>query len=185
MRFKKALGLASILGVLVLALGLMGVRPYSTSAEWECFVGTCVIGHANADAIAITTDGGTVTVDGYVSGRENVSVIASGALTVNAVNVVTTAADADIPDGYCDDAADVGNWVTVVVRDDSEAVSVTSDDASNVFIVPGLSLGAGDEVDSAGGATSNGEHLTLVCSVAETWVATSMEGVWADGGVAD
>jgi hypothetical protein len=178
--------------------GLIAAENYNTSGRWVC-AGACTIpdgnaasratslalGHSTMTGITAVTDGGTVTLDGYIQGQTLVSVIASGALTLNAVNVVTTAADADIPDGACDAAADVGNWVTVVVRDDSEAVSLTSDDASNTFIVPGLSLGAGDEVDSEGGATSNGDHITVVCSVAESWITTSMHGTWADGGAAD
>ena len=33
------------------------VQPYNTSGRWACFAGTCVIGHAQADAIQLLTDG--------------------------------------------------------------------------------------------------------------------------------
>jgi hypothetical protein len=32
------------------------VEPYNTSGRWACMVGTCVIGHAQADAIQLLTD---------------------------------------------------------------------------------------------------------------------------------
>lgn len=114
--------------------------------------------------------------------KVNVVSLASGALTVNTVHLATaTAADYDIPIAACDAAGDIGNWITIIVEDDSSTIVITLDDASNIMVVPGLSLSAGDELDSSGSATGNGEHITLTCTSAEVWFATNMFGAWADG----
>lgn len=156
--------------------------------------GAITVGSADVTSVSVTTDGGTVTLDGTVSGRVPTNSLASGALTVNAINLATAgAADYDIPDGACDAAADVGNWVTVVAEDDSVVVSITSNDASNVIYVPGLDLGAGDELDSVSTAAHEGWSITLTCLAAEGWYMTggnlNLAGGaaigWADGGAAD
>lgn len=59
--------LLTAIATLFVAVLAWAVEPYNTSARWSCFVGTCVVGHADADAIAITTDGGVVTMDGEIS----------------------------------------------------------------------------------------------------------------------
>jgi len=114
-------------------------------------------------------------------------------LTLNTVHLATASADYDIPDGGCNAANDVGNWVTVVLEDDSTVISITSDDASNVIYVPGLDLGAGDELDSASTAAHEGQSITLTCLAAEGWYMTAgnlnigggASIAWADGGAAD
>ena len=145
-------------------------------------------------SVTITTDGagGDVVIDGNVLAKVPVVSLASGALTINTINLATAgAADYDIPDGACNAAADVGNWVTVIIEDDSVVVSITSDDASNAFFVPGLDLTAGNELDSISTAAYEGAHITLVCMAADEWYATSStteaDGTtfWADGGTAD
>lgn len=149
--------------------------------------GKAILGDSGNASAEITTDGGTVTVDGYVQGIMGpITALASGALTINSIHLATAAADYDIPDTNCDAAADVGKWVTVIVQDKNEVISVTSDDASNLINIPGTDNGAGDEIDSSGDANNGaGEHITLVCGKAENWYATSMGGTWADGGGAD
>lgn len=66
----------------------LGVKPYNSSGGWACFSGSCVIGHAQAPSIALTTDGGTVTVDGAVTIPGALSVTGatthSGDITVSA-----------------------------------------------------------------------------------------------------
>lgn len=149
------------------------------------------VGSADVTSISLVTDGGTVTVDGTVVGKMSVVSLASGALTLNTVHLATAAADYDIPDLACDAAADIGNWVTVIIEDASTVISITSDDASNIITVPGLGLGAGDELDSVSTAAHEGQSITLVCITAENWYSINTDLTsggaiaWADGGVAD
>jgi len=155
--------------------------------------GAITIGSADVTGVTTVTDGGTVTIDGYIQGRKNVASLASGALTLNTIHLATASADYDIPDSACNAAADIGNWVTVVLEDASTVISITSDDASNVIYVPGLSLGAGDELDSVSTAAHEGQNITLTCLAAEGWYMTGgnltlADGTaiaWADGGAAD
>ena len=156
--------------------------------------GAINIGDASATSVPIITDGGTVTIDGYVQGQKLVVSLASGALTLNAIHLATAGgADYDIPDGACDAAADIGTWVTVVLEDASVVVSITSDDASNIFTVPGLgALTAGDELDSVSHTVTEGQSITLTCLTAENWYFTGGVSMhtdatiaWADGGTAD
>jgi hypothetical protein len=184
------------LALCLFALLAWGAENYNTSGRWvstgavtipdggnSARATSLTLGHSSMTSQSIVTDGGTVTVDGYVQAKMGpIVTLASGALTLNTIHVATAAADYDIPDGACNAAADVGNWVTVIVRDVSEAISITSLDASNVIHAPGVALDAGDELDSSAAATGDGEHITLVCTTAENWNATSSGGVWADGG---
>lgn len=150
--------------------------------------GNIAIGSANNNATTIQSAGGTVTIDGSVTAQVPVVSLASGALTLNTIHLATAAAQYDIPDGACDAAADIGNWVTVVLEDASTLISITSLDASNVIFFPGLDLDAGDELDSVSTASNESAHITLVCLAAEGWYTTSTSEIsggaiaWADGG---
>ena len=62
--FKKARRIAFAVLIGLLTLNMLGVRPYGTSGEWICMAGACLIGHAQADSITMTTDGGTIAIDG-------------------------------------------------------------------------------------------------------------------------
>ena len=176
-----------VFGAVLLALGLMGVRPFGTSGEWVCFSGTCIIGHDDADSIQITTDGGAVTIDGHVQALAGPFVtLASGTLTVNTVHLATAAADYDIPAIACNASPDIGNWITLIVQDKNEIISIQPLDTSNQIFIPGADIDAGHEADSEADANNGaGDHLTLVCIAADKWFATSMGGVWVDGGAAD
>lgn len=154
------------------ALAIAGTNVTSTAAELNAL------------------DGVTSTFQ-QLNGTFRVVSLASGALTVNTVHLATaSAADYDIPSTFCDAAGDVGNWVTVIVEDASSTISITVDDVSNVIIVPQLSLGADDELDSVSDAGGEGTHITLVCMAVDGIYATSMSDIagviaWADGGAAD
>ncbi len=152
------------------------------------------MGTNNTNQVAVTTDGGVVNIDGYVQAKVKFTALASGTLTINTVHLATaSAADYDIPSTACDANADRGNWITVIVEDASSTISITVDDTDNVIIVPLLSLGADDELDSVSDANGEGTHITLTCMAVDQWYATSMSylGVgsmamaWADGGTAD
>lgn len=148
--------------------------------------GTITVGSVDVTSIPVITDGGTVTIDGYVQADAGPFVtLASGALTINTIHLATAAADYDIPATACDASADIGTWITVIVRDISEVISITVDDTSNIMHVTGVALGADDELDSEGAATGDGDHVTLVCMAVDNWYATATAGVWADGGGAD
>ena len=133
---------------------------------------------------------------GGVVAKKAIIALASGPLTLNTVHLATAAADYDIPDGACNAAGDVGNWVTVIVEADDELIAITPDDASNVFNVPNLDITAGNELDNIVSAGHEGTHITLVCMAADQWYATSMsyndsdgagntDMAWIDGGTAD
>ena len=117
----------------------------------------------------------------------NTTTLASGDLTVNAINLATAPDTYDIPDGACNAAEDIGTWVTVVARDAAEVIIISSADASNVFNVPLLSLDAGDVLDMVSDANGEGGHITLVCLAADQWYSTSLHYLasgaigWADG----
>ncbi len=125
-----------------------------------------------------------IASDGAITGYlEGVSV--AGAHTVTAAQakggyiLVTAAGDVDLPDD-CDSATFAS--VKIVVRDAAETVSVTlANSQEDTIKYPGLSLTAGDEIDSPGGAL---DELTLVCAETNTWYANGTLG-WTDGGVDD
>jgi len=103
-----------------------------------------------------------------------------GALTINTITMATAAGDYDIPDS-CDTAT--GSFVTVIVRDASEVVSLTTSDTGDIFVYKGIAtLAANDELDSPGAAM---DGITAVCIEANTWYITSNSGNWVDGGAAD
>jgi len=138
---------------------------------------------------AIDADGnfasltGDWTTTGYVSSQANVQTDTSGGITitVNAVNYGTDTGDADIPDGACDAAGDVGNWV-VLISSAADAYSLTSNDASNQFIITdnASALTAGNELDV------DGTMVAVMCIAAELWKVTGYMGaIPTDGGTAD
>lgn len=120
---------------------------------------------------------------GDISGQANFQTDASGGitLTVNAVNYGTDTGDADIPDGACDAAGDVGNWV-VLISSVANTYSLTSNDASNQFIIAAnaAALDAGNELDV------DGTMVCVMCIAAELWKVTGYMGdIPTDGGAAD
>ncbi len=143
--------------------------------------GAIAVGVAATDSITLVTDGGTATVDGYVQADVGPFItLASGTLTANTIHLATAAADYTVPACV---AANVGEWVTIISQDVNEVISLLLADASNTFSISGAIIAAGDEADSEGHTTTgDGEHLTLVCVVAEFWMSTSMGGTWIDGG---
>ena len=144
--------------------------------------GAINIGDASATSVPIITDGGTVTIDGFVQADVPLLVITTAAtLTVNTVHIATTDATTHIVPACV--AANLGEWVTVVVGDVSEAISLSLADASNRFVVSGVDTSAAaHELDSPTAAvTSGGASVTLTCLVAEFWHSTAITGVWLDG----
>jgi len=133
----------------------------------------------NASTEELTGDWKTT---GSLSGQAKVTTDTSGAITiaVNAVNYGTDTGDADIPATACDAAADVGNWV-VLISANKDQYSLTSDDASNIFILADNStLTAGDELDV------DGSMVFVMCIAADYWkVIGYIDVAPTDGGVAD
>ena len=133
----------------------------------------------NASTEELTGDWKTT---GSLSGQAKVTTDTSGAITiaVNAVNYGTDTGDADIPATACDAAADVGNWV-VLISANKDQYSLTSDDASNIFILADNStLTAGDELDV------DGSMVSVMCIAADYWkVIGYIDVAPTDGGVAD
>ncbi len=144
--------------------------------------GTITIGSADVTSIPVITDGGTLTIDGTISVTANAVSEISTAVTLvaNTVHVASEAADHTLP--TCNAGA-VGNWVTVIVRDASEIISIVPDTGSTIA-VPGTTtvLGADDELDSAATADDSGDFVTLICGAAAKWYGIAMGGVWTDGG---
>lgn len=88
--------------------------------------------------------------------------------------------DVEIPDGFCDAAADVGNWLAVI-SSAADKYSLVSLDASNIFILPDLTnLTAGYELDI------DGSQVCVMCIAAEYWKVTGYMGnAPTDGGAGD
>lgn len=144
--------------------------------------GAVQVGSADVTGVTVVTDGGTATIDGYVQGDVPFLVITTAAsLTANTVHIATTD-DATHVMPACV-AANLGEWVTVIVGDPSENVSLSLVDASNRFVVSGVDTSAAaHELDSpTAAATSGGASVTLTCLVAEFWHSTAITGVWLDG----
>jgi hypothetical protein len=182
---KRFLGVATVIGICVYA-AVAFAGNLNTSAKCPATGSSCSIGHSGTTTFDIVTDGGTVTFDGtitpdsWVSAPARVSNAGSGALSTNRVSVVTATGDVTILN--CS-AASVGLWYTVVVRDASETVSISSEDASDIFYYSGLTMHAGDELDSpTAGATTAGASVTLVCTAQNAWTAIHTSGLWVDGG---
>lgn len=125
---------------------------------------------------ATVIDTGTMTIDAPAK----VASSTGGTLSTNTITLATAAADYDLPD-ECDSAT--GAWATIIVRDASETVSITTLDTSDVFSYKGIAtLVANDEMDSPGAAL---DSVTFVCMAADSWIATANSGSWTDGGTAD
>ena len=141
--------------------------------------GSIVVGSADVLAVTVTSDGGSVVLDGTVVAPVALVELTDGALTANTVHLATTAADYVLP--AC--ATATGDWVTVIVRDISEVVSLVPASGDTIH-APGTTtvLGADDELDSAGSDDDDGDFITLVCAEANDWYATAMGFQWVDGG---
>ncbi len=145
-------------------------------------LGAITIGSADVTSVSIITDGGTLTLDGSVTADVAIVTITTATtLTPNTVHLATT--DTAVHPVPACVAANLGEWVTVVVGDVSETIHLSLADASNRFVVSGVDTSAAaHELDSpTAAATSGGASITLTCLVAEFWHSTAMTGVWIDG----
>ncbi len=150
--------------------------------------GAIVIGSADVTTVTVTTDAGSVVLDGSVTGQVAVLSQTAGAITMNTVTLATAAGDYTIADDVCAVTADIGNWFTLVLEDDSVVVVINPLDAVDTLFIPGVDIAAGDEADSISTAAYEGAHITMVCMAINEWYATSTtteaDGTtfWADGG---
>lgn len=141
--------------------------------------GAVTIGSADVTSVSVVTDGGTITLDGDVQADVGPFIsLASGALTANTIHLATAAADYVLP--ACE-AANVGEWVTVVVQDISEVV-VLQPATGDTINPAGAVIDVNHEMDSSGASTGDGDFVTLVCVVADMWFSTAIGGAWVDGG---
>jgi hypothetical protein len=182
---KCFLEVATVIGICALALAAYAGN-LNTSARCPTTGFDCELGHEGSTSFAIITDGGTVTIDGtvtadsFVEADYLVSTAASGTLSFNRATLVTAAGDITIADCR---TTNIGHWYTIIVRDASETVSISSSDASDIFYVSGLTMHAGDELDSpTAGATTPGSSITLVCTEDDKYMAIHTSGLWVDGG---
>jgi hypothetical protein len=144
--------------------------------------GSIVIGSADVLDVTVTTTAGDIVLDGSVLADVPIVTITTAAtLTVNTVHLATTDDATHIVPACV--AANLGEWVTVVIGDVSENISLSLADASNRFVVSGVDTSAAaHELDSpTAAATSGGASVTLTCLVAEFWHSTAITGVWLDG----
>ena len=140
--------------------------------------GTISVGSVDVLSVPIITDGGTVTIDGYVQADAGPFIaLDSGALTANSVHLAGAAGDYVMP--ACE-AANVGDWVTVVVKNISEVV-VLQPASGDTLHPAGAVIDQDHEMDSAGAATSDGDFVTLVCITDAHWYSTAIGGAWIDG----
>jgi len=141
--------------------------------------GTIVVGSADVTAVTVTSDGGSVVLDGYIQGDVGPFIaLDSGALTANNIHLAGAAGDYVMP--ACE-TANIGEWVTVIVKDVSEVVVLQP--ASGDTLKPAtVVIEANHEMDSSGAATGDGDFVTFVCVVADSWYSTGIGGAWIDGG---
>lgn len=173
----------------LLTTGLLLALLITSSASAAPIVGarcgfqaSCEVGDANTTALSFTTDGGTVTIDGYVQADVAIREITTQVtLTPNTVHIATSDNATHIMPACVE--ANLGEWITVVVADPSENISLSLADASNRFVVSGVDTSAAaHELDSpTPAATSGGASVTLTCLIEEFWHSTSIAGVWLDG----
>lgn len=162
----------------------MGPLQLGNDADFGDFDVTSVDKLEGVDANTYVDIGasGIVEVGGGLQAKPRYQTDAAGGITiiVNAINYGTSTGDADIPDGACDAAGDVGNWV-VLISSTADTYSLTSDDASNYFILAdNTALDAGDELDV------DGTLVSVMCVAPEVWKVTAyIDTAPTDGGVAD
>ena len=149
--------------------------------------GAINIGDASATSVIVLTAGGAA---GGLHAAVPVTSLASGALTMNAINLATADAEYTVGATTCAASADIGTWFTVVLEDASASISIAPLDDDNIFTIPSLSLGAGDEVDSVSDAAHEGMSITFTCLAVNNWYMTGGDLIngtfdaigWADGG---
>ena len=150
-----------------------------TTGDWRCISGACTLGASSATSVTVITDGGSIVMDGSITASH---VVTSGTATIvaNTVHLASVAQDYNLPE--CSTAT-IGDWVTVIVRDVSEVVSLVPASGDTIH-APGTTtvLGIDDELDSAGGADDDGDFISLNCAQDNHWYATSIGCVWVDGG---
>jgi hypothetical protein len=179
-----------------------GTPDTNASIVANCPTGTTAGGDEDCDLAFSTQKAGTLTeafrIDVTDAGVQTVvfsAAIDTGALTIdspakiasatagtlatNTITLATAAGDYDLPD-VCDSAT--GEWVTLMVRDAAETASLTVLAAEDSINFKGLTLDAGDELDSPGAAL---DSVTVVCLETDEWYVTGNSGSWTDGGVAD
>lgn len=61
----------------------------------------------------------------------------------------------------------------------ANVVTVDVDDGVDVILLNGVSVGAGDSIDSAGGI---GDYIHLIAIDSTYWITLEQSGVWIDGG---
>ncbi len=133
---------------------------------------------------SIDSGSGAIVTTGAITGAIGIitpgaAIDLSAAQSYGYAVIMSTAGDVELAD-VCDSAT--GANVTVFVRDVSETVSIAVNDSADTIIFPGLSLGADDELDSAGNA---GDFVALICLEANKWYVQGYSGAWTDGGPAD
>ncbi len=141
--------------------------------------GALTIGSADVTEVLFVTDGGTTVFDGVIKAPKAVIQLdSSGNLTDNTVHLVTAVGDYTLP--AC--ASATNNWVTVVVRDVSEVISILPANGDTIHI-SGTStvIDQDHELDSAGTDDDSGDFVTLTCVITNIWLGTSLGGVWTDG----
>jgi hypothetical protein len=187
---KRFLGVATVIGICALALAA-NAGNLNTSARCPGVEGrACEIGHSGSTSFEIVTDGGTVTIDGsittaglWVSAPLQIVNLTGGALTRNAVNVVSTATEVVISD--CKTSL-VGSWYTIVVRDHNETIEIRSFDSGDTIYYSGITAVAGDELDSPSeDGTTGGSSVTLLCTADDAYHSIATSGLWVDGGATD
>lgn len=122
----------------------------------------------------------TGTIQGAAGGITDADGVTLVATQMNSINTATGAGDWNIPENMCDTAT--RQWLTVV-QTGTFAVSITSNDAADLFVLAaGTALDAQDELDLAGNSPNS---CTVVCLEANKWYVTGENGTCADGGAAD
>ncbi len=153
---------------------------------------------ATDNEISIDTDSGATTLNfnalsmvttGTIRGAVNVVVTTDGALSPTAAQMYGTMFIADHATATSDTtytlpAAVAGMSACFYDNGGGTGGIIIEIDGSDVIILDGLALDAGDTIDSPGvaGDGANGDFICLLAIDATNWITLGRSGTWVDGG---
>ncbi len=180
-------GTGAVTPMAVLGSGEIIIGDGTTDPAPQTLSGDVTMAASGAVTIAATAVEGSmiaadIVVGGYIQNDVGPFItLASGTLTANTIHMATAAATYTVPSCV---SANIGTWVTVIVQDASELVTLDLADASNIFVVGDVDIdtAAHKLTSPTADAASNGSSVTLVCITAEFWHSTAVVGTWLDGG---
>ena len=156
--------------------GLIYGADYSANYVDQSLVDKEYVVDATTGAMSVIS----LAASGVISGLTDITLDTDPTITLSAVNCankIRVNNDGD-PIQYDLPAAAAG--LVVMFYDIAGGViSINPFDGTDTIYLNGVSVGAGDEIDSAGSA---GNFIVLVAFDATRWVTMGRDGTWVDGG---